>query len=318
MPKVSICIPTYNQTYYLKKSLISILNQSFTDYEIIITDDSTNTGVKDLINELGLNEKIKYYANENPLGAPGNWNYCISKATGDFIKIMHHDDWFSCDSSLESLVTMIESSPENTLVFCGCNNLLMSGENQLYHYIRAEQVPQLKSYPELLFKDNVIGAPSVILFKKTTLAFDERIKYLVDIEFYIQLLKSGKFVCTTEPLVNIGGSAEQVTYSVINDPRKMIFEYSYTYQKLEHNKGTFNFYFEAFWQLIERLNIASVNELVELGWQGTIPEFISHCIYGTKLLRSLKKMKGSRFIKPVFYFYSFNRSHHKYFGKTLV
>jgi glycosyltransferase involved in cell wall biosynthesis len=313
MQKVSICIPAYNHTYYLKKNLISILSQTFTDYEVIITDDSTNTEVKELINEFDFNGKLRYYHNESPLGAPQNWNYCISKASGDYIKIMHHDDWFSSNNSLQSMVDLLESSPECEFVFCGCNNISIDGENMLYHRINEEQVAALNSHPELLFKSNVIGGPSVTLFKKNNeVKFDEKIKYLVDIEFYIHLLKGDKkFACTVEPLINIGGSPSQVTYSIINDKRKLIYEYSYTYQKLEHSKSTFNFYFETFWQLIARINISSVSELVELGWQGEVPLFVAHCIYGNNLFKFLKKVKGSRLIKPVFYFYSIKRSYGK-------
>jgi len=308
MPKVSICIPTYNQTFYLKFLLDSILEQTYQDYEVIITDDSTDFMVKEFVEKYDFNGRLFYFKNDVSLGTPGNWNECLKKATGEYIKIMHHDDWFSSNTSLQSMVNILESSPEYELVFCGCNNIL-NGENQLYHYIRDEQLTILKSYPELLFKSNAIGAPSVVLFKKTKILFDEKIKYLVDVEFYMHILKSGKFACTTEPLINIGGSPAQVTHSVINDRKKLIFEYSYTFQKVEYNKSTFNFYFDAFWQLIERLNISSVNELVELGWQGEIPPFISHCIYGAKLFNLLKKVKGARLIKPIFYFYSINRTY---------
>lgn len=308
MPKVSVCIPTYNQITYLKCTLDSILAQTYQDYEVIITDDSTDPTVKEFVEKYDFNGRLSYFRNDISLGTPGNWNECIKKATGEYIKIMHHDDWFSSNTSLQSMVAMLESSPEYELVFCGCNNINLNGENQLYHYIRDEQLTILKSHPELLFKSNAIGAPSVVLFKKTNVTFDEKIKYLVDIEFYIHLLKRGKFACTTEPLINIGGSPEQVTYSIINDRKRLTFEYSYTYQKLEHSKDTFNFYFDAFWQLIGHLNISSVNELIELGWAGKVPQFVVHCIYGNNLFKLFKNVKGARLIKPIFYFYSINRN----------
>lgn len=309
MPKVSICIPAYNHTYYLKKNLVSILDQTFTDFEVIIADDSTNTEVKELLDEFEFYGKLKYFHNESPLGTPRNWNYCISKASGDYIKILHHDDWFSSNTSLQTMVDLLESSPGLEFVFCGCNNLSIDELSSFHYCISAKRFIELKSHPELLFKDNVIGAPSVTLFKKTTVTFDENIKYLVDIEFYINLLKRHtKFAYTTDALINMGNEVSKVTYSIINNKSKLVFEYSYTFNKLEHSKSTFNFYFEAFWSLIGRLNISSVDELVKLGWQGQVPCFIVHCISGNKLLKTLKNIKGSRLIKPIFYFYSFNRS----------
>ena len=49
MPKVSILIPTYNQPQFVKECIESILSQTFTDYEIIVTDDSTNTETEEMI-----------------------------------------------------------------------------------------------------------------------------------------------------------------------------------------------------------------------------------------------------------------------------
>jgi glycosyltransferase involved in cell wall biosynthesis len=306
MPKVSICIPSYNNTFHLKKNLISILDQTFTDFEIIITDDSTSTAVRELINEFDFNGKLKYYHNKSTLGTPQNWNYCISKAKGSYIKIMHHDDWFSNNTSLQTMVNLLESSPELEFVFCGCNNMSSDGLNSFYYCINKKQFIELKSHPELLFENNLIGGPSVTLFKKTSVIFDEKIKYLVDIEFYIKLLKkSNGFTYATDALINMGNDDSQVTHSVINDKHKLIFEYSYTFYKLRKTKGTFRFYFGTFWHLLGRLNIFSTAELVELGWQGKVPPFIIHCIYGNRLLKILKKTKGSKLIKPIFYFYSF-------------
>ncbi len=50
--KVSICIPAYKQVSFLRKCLESVLMQDFTDYELIITDDSPDDSVKQLVNEL--------------------------------------------------------------------------------------------------------------------------------------------------------------------------------------------------------------------------------------------------------------------------
>ena len=63
MPKVSICIPAYNQVAYLQRTIDSVLAQTFTDYEIIITDDSDNKLVKDFVEQYNLPGVIHYYKN---------------------------------------------------------------------------------------------------------------------------------------------------------------------------------------------------------------------------------------------------------------
>ena len=55
-PKVSICIPTYNQVIYLKRTIDSVFEQTYTDYEIIITDDSPTDVVFDVVKQLAPSE----------------------------------------------------------------------------------------------------------------------------------------------------------------------------------------------------------------------------------------------------------------------
>ena len=85
---VSICIPAYKRADFLERCLDSILQQSFQQYEIVITDDSPTDELKSLS---GKDERIVYVKNEQPLGSPANWNKAISLARGKYIKIMHHD-----------------------------------------------------------------------------------------------------------------------------------------------------------------------------------------------------------------------------------
>jgi glycosyltransferase involved in cell wall biosynthesis len=313
MPKVSICIPAYNQVFYLRKSLASILSQTFTDYEVIITDDSSNSDVESLVGEFDFKGKLKYYHNKSPLGSPKNWNYCLSKATGQYIKILHHDDWFSNGTSLQSMVALLESFPECGLAFCGCNNLSAEGNLLFYHGINDKLFKSIETCPELLFEANLIGSPSVTLFKNPRhLAFDEHIKYLVDIEFYIRLIKTGiGMAYTTDPLVNIGHSATQVTNSVINNRREMIYEYSYTFQRMPLSEQLFSIYFETFWRLIAHLRITTIEELAEFGWTGYIPLFITNCLNGNKLSSVFKNNRIKTIVKRLFYWYSLKINHYK-------
>src|SRR5687767_9673514 len=104
MAKVSICIPAYNQVEFLRKTLNSILNQNFQDYEIIISDDFQDNSVKKLLLEFDLKGKMKYYQNNPSFGSPKNWNFSISKAQGEYIKILHHDDFFTTSECLAKFV----------------------------------------------------------------------------------------------------------------------------------------------------------------------------------------------------------------------
>jgi glycosyltransferase involved in cell wall biosynthesis len=124
MVKVSICIPTYSRLNYLKELVNACLNQSYTDFEICISQDVTPNGVvpeiKDYCQDI---EKkypsiVKYKAQKTNLGLAGNWNALLAMATGEFVCIPGDDDLIA-ENFLEKLLV-----PENLnadVVFCNQN-----------------------------------------------------------------------------------------------------------------------------------------------------------------------------------------------------
>src|SRR5947208_1047223 len=97
---ISICIPTYQRIDFLKRLLNSISNQTFKDFEVIVTDDSPGDEVAKLCQQYPqLN--LQYFKNDPALGTPANWNRAVSKANGEWIKLIHDDDWFATENALE-------------------------------------------------------------------------------------------------------------------------------------------------------------------------------------------------------------------------
>ena len=60
-------------------------------------------------------------------GATGNWNEAVRHASGEYIKIMHHDDWFTDRDCLARFVEMLEEHPEADLAFCGSRQVMLDG-----------------------------------------------------------------------------------------------------------------------------------------------------------------------------------------------
>jgi glycosyltransferase involved in cell wall biosynthesis len=185
---ISICIPTYNQVVYLKKTLDSIFYQKDVNLEIIISDDSTTDDVFHLVNVyVDLYPRVKYIRNKPSLGSPANWNFAISEANGKYIKIMHHDEWFCDDYALFKMVSIARKYP-NCFIFAGIKGSYM---NQDRTYVNLPPFSILETYrndPFNLLKGNFIGPPSCILFSKCDIKFDQNLKWLVDIDFYIRLI----------------------------------------------------------------------------------------------------------------------------------
>lgn len=236
MPTVSICIPTYNQTFFLKKTLDSIFIQDFNDFEIIISDDSTNDKVQELLNNYPA-DKIKYFKNMPSLGSPKNWNHSMDMANGKYIKILHHDDWFTSSTSLSKFIAAIESNKNIDLVFCNSNIYNDRTKQTTQRFQNREIVEKQLKNKEVLLTKNIIGAPSAILVKKSCLRFDEMLIWLVDIEFYLKLLNKNNFVFIEESLICTTDKADhQITNSCKNIETEF-GEWFYLFNK--YRKGLF-------------------------------------------------------------------------------
>ncbi|MCE5340851.1 MAG: FkbM family methyltransferase [Planctomycetaceae bacterium] len=235
MPKVSVCIPAYNQPELLRKTLNSVITQSFENYEIIVTDDSTDDRVERLIKEFSPNPNIRYYKNEKPKGSPQNWNYAVSLATGEYIKLMHHDDWFENQNSLCEFVRLLDSNPKADFAFSACLAKDLDDTLKFVHKPNPEQIKKLHDNPDILFFGNFIGSPSTTIFrKKIDASFDPKLKWIVDTDFYIRVLCKHKFIYSSSPLLCITtGTAQQVTGECCNNKQVELFEYIYVSGKLK-------------------------------------------------------------------------------------
>jgi len=242
--KVSICIPAYNQPDFLRRALNSIKEQSYQDYEVIITDDSTNNAVRTVVSEFLSDARYMYYKNNERKGTPGNWNEAINYAKAPLIKLLHHDDWLSNKNSLEIFVRMLEENPLANFAFSSslnfdANQLLLSK-----NIPSKKQLLELKNNSTCLLWGNFVGAPSATIFRKSNAPkFDENLKWLVDIDFYIAVLKANpSFVFTELSLTSTTSRSDfQVSASYRYDGLLQLNEYYYLRSKLK--LGIFNFPF---------------------------------------------------------------------------
>jgi glycosyltransferase involved in cell wall biosynthesis len=235
--KVSICIPSYKQTVYLRRVLTSIHEQDFNDYEIIITDDTPDDSIKKLIDEFDFQGRLKYFKNQPILGTPENWNEAIRKAHGEYIKIIHHDDFFTYNYSLGEFVKMLDDNPECDFAFSSSLNLDKDFKTLNQHCPTPKELDLIKKSPDQLFFSAIIGAPSATIFRnKKTIFFNKSLKWLVDMDFYIRVLKNNKnFIYYDKPLISTVDAPNRVTVECVNDKNIFIGEMLFVLKKISHN-----------------------------------------------------------------------------------
>lgn len=187
---ISICIPAYNQTIYLEKLMQSIMEQDYQDFEVVVSDDSTTEDVFKLIETFKekLPGKIRYYRNSPPLGSPANWNFALSLARYEIVKIMHHDDYFTYPRSLRKFAEAITA-------FSGYPAMVFSGgftDNRgvfRNHTVSQERAVEMFQNPVNVLNENIFGSPSSLCLSGIKAEYKENLTWLVDTEFYYRLIK---------------------------------------------------------------------------------------------------------------------------------
>ncbi len=306
-PKVSICIPAYKRVSLLRKALESVLEQSFADYEIIITDDSPDDEVKKLIDELKINKGIKYFYNSPALGSPANWNYAISKAEGEYIKLLHCDDFFLSPYSLAKYVELLDRNPSADFAFSARKVVTIPGNNITYYSCSKMQLEKIKTHPGYLFFRNLIGGPSATIYRRKILAaYDESLIWLVDIEFYMRLINMNHTISyTEEPLIcTIDGGEEQITQAVIKNKAIQIKEHVSIFEKLVNTTKINRKHFSFFFRLL--FNQYKVTDLETLQSICDIPD--SLIPYFSMIMDDVNKKKFRTRLKVYLYNTSFNKN----------
>ena len=264
-PIISICIPAYKRIDYLKRLLWSIEIQKFKDFEVIISDDSNDHSVEELIKEFKGRFEIKYFKNEKALGTPANWNNAISKATGEWIKLMHDDDWFANEHSLEKFASATKSG--HPFIFSAYSNKVeLTYKTEVVFFNENLKTAILKN-PLLLLAKNIIGPPSVTLFHNSIKdKYDEGLKWRVDIEYYIRNISKGiEFTYINELLINVGVSESQVTNYCLNVPSVEIPEMFILLSKYGTSPLKNIMVYDAYWRILRNTNTNSKQKLESFG-----------------------------------------------------
>jgi glycosyltransferase involved in cell wall biosynthesis len=194
MPLVSICVPTYNRKSYLAEALHSAVDQTFTDYELVILDDGSTDGTGDLVKSL--DRPVRYYWQENA-GEVATTNRLIEMAQGKYIAFLHSDDKLM-PRALECMVAAAEGESEPVVVY---GNYLRMDE---HGRISGQSKRKLHSgrITTQLFED-IIVHPNGSLFPKQALqevgGLDPSLKACYDYKMELRLSLKYRFVAVAEP-----------------------------------------------------------------------------------------------------------------------
>ena len=286
--KISVCIPAYKNADYLKRNLDALVFQTFTDFEVILSDDSPDESVAEIARAYQDKLNLVYLKNKPAKGTPANWNFAMQQARGKYIKLIHDDDWLATADALQQYYDCLEANPGVDFCFSAFNNIHLGTGIRQPVFCTALNRSLLRMSPYNLFKNNFIGPPSGVFQRNNVnIFYDEKLKWLVDFEGYIRFLgENSKFIYLHKCLVNIGLGEEQVTQSTKLVKEVVVPESMYFLEK--HGVSILNnlWVYDYYWRMFRNLSVQNSVEIKESGWSGAIPAAI------VKMLFIQKKMPG--------------------------
>lgn len=180
--EVSIIVPTYNRAHIVPETINSILNQTFTDFELIIVDNCSEDNTEDIVRcYIENDQRVRYFKHPNYGVIAVNRNFGAQQAQGDYIAFCDDDDLWE-PHKLELQVRELQKNPQIAMV---CTNGRAFYENGTREDMLVDFKSQLLTFEILLRENRVIG--SSVLVRKNVFddigGFDEN-RDLISVEDY--------------------------------------------------------------------------------------------------------------------------------------
>lgn len=201
---ISVCIPTYDMhgrgRDFLQRSLDRLTQQTWKDFDVVISDYSTSSAIRDLCKNYEDTLDIQYFQNTDSTGGmSANTNNAIRHAKGKLIKILFQDDFLRDEKSLGVIANNFDLEKDDWLA-TGCEHSRDGIAFFNPHY------PEFNRRIHL--GKNTIGSPSVLTIKNDDpLLFDVHLKWLTDCDYYkrcFQAFGKPKIVDTVTVVIGVG------------------------------------------------------------------------------------------------------------------
>lgn len=215
-PLVSIIIPNYNCAEFLNECLISAIDQTYLNKEIIVIDDGSTDNSIDLLSKF--KEQIELVQTSNR-GAAAARNLGISMAKGEFIAFLDSDDWWTLDKISLQIKKMLDDNCD--LVYCSANEITQNGISKkiVFAQFEGDCYPYFKKFPT---KAIIIVGCSGALIRSSIVEsvgqFDESFEGAAeDWDFFRRYCRQARVGFLSVPLLNYRRHIGSVTHRPVSD-----------------------------------------------------------------------------------------------------
>ena len=195
---VSVCMPTYNAERTIGRTMESVLAQTYTPLEILVSDDGSADGTVGIVREFMRSDgRIRLYENKDRQGMVQNWNSCISHARGKYVQCVFQDD-IIFPRAIERKSGVLDSDEGIMLAFSS-SQIINERDDVLMtrRPFRGSRVLDGKKLARRSFLTrNIYGEPSNVLFRRSAAEeaglFSTNVFYAADWDMWLRLSCMGR------------------------------------------------------------------------------------------------------------------------------
>lgn len=209
---VSVCIPIYNGEKYISRMLESIINQTYKNIEIIVSDNCSTDSTCEIVNNyMTIDSRIKLNLNNKNLGYSGNLNKLIELATAEYIAVYHADDLYE-STIIQEEINFLLTNPDLAGCFSlgkliDCNekkikNTIFFGKKRIIK----NSIVDLNLFIENMCKiGNMFLCPTSMIKKsvyKELFGYNINLRIIEDQDMWIRILEKYKLGIVAQELFN--------------------------------------------------------------------------------------------------------------------
>jgi glycosyltransferase involved in cell wall biosynthesis len=216
-PLVSVVLPTYNRANTISRSIDSVLNQIYSNLELIVVDDGSSDDTQFIVESINDN-RIKYIRNSKSMGAAFARNLGIKHSQGSLIAFQDSDDEWLPDKLSIQVSVLLEADKNVALVY---SPMIRVYEETKEEYLFSSPIfyPDTQDFYRKALALGImgIGIQSCLVRKSALLhvgGFDEKLPRWVDLELFIRLAREYKFQYIDKPLVKYYFSKVSISTNV--------------------------------------------------------------------------------------------------------
>lgn len=207
--EVTFLVPFVNKPAFLKRALLSIIEQTDPYWRCIVVDDCSEDEVEQIVAQLN-DSRFEYVRNSRRLGIPSNWNFALSLVSTRYAVVLHADDELE-RNYVASMVTLMNEHADASIGYCRVR-VIDEHENSARSLVdfgktlirplsigRSILLTEGESGMRTLLRGDWIYCPT-ICFRRNSLPqniFDNRWKFVPDYEFLLRLLLDGRQIVGT-------------------------------------------------------------------------------------------------------------------------